>query len=401
MAKGKNALSVVTAVLIVLGCSAVAPSRAETVEQAARRFVRAYTAYAPKANVEVQVLANGITAAGAYVALNTQRSSEASDRVKSTVGLLVDPVTRMAAVGLIYPLPATDSPVKLDKLPAFAEQDVSQFLSDNYYQRIRVRWPLSPARPAPVVALTATVSTGFGPQALPIALSADGKFLVVGSMWPLDRDPREVRRELLASAPVQWDLGPSDATVKIVEFSDFECPGCKQGWAVVKPAIEGNPQHVRHGLVNFPLVGIHPWAFRAAVAGACLWERWPDKLVGLKEEFYRLQDSMSAEAVDQVAYTYLAQQSLNELEFKVCFLKDPSIEGVLRQMETGVRVGVAVTPTYCASGEILTWNEPGWFAKRLAAIIAADGVPERAAEITLGPAEKKQEPAATPQPPAH
>jgi len=380
MANGKNVLRVLGVVLI--GSAFASPACSETPEQAARRFVRAYASYAPKASVQVQVLANGATWAGSYVALNTQRSSEASDKVKDAIGLLIDPAARTVAVGLIYPLPPSDPPVKPEALPSFAEVDVAQFVSEKFNQKIKVHWPLSPARPAPVIALTATVTTGFGPMAMPIALSADGKFLVIGATWPLDRDPREVRREILAAAPIQWDLGPSDATVKLVEFSDFECPGCKNGWAVVKPAIERNSKQVRHGLVNFPLVSIHPWAFRAAVAGACLWGRWPDKLVGLKEEFYRLQDSMSAEAVDQAALAYLAQQSLDELAFRVCYLKDPSLETVLRQLETGQRVGVAVTPTYFAGGESLPWNEPEWFGKRLAAIIAAGGIPERAAEIT-------------------
>ncbi len=380
MAYGKNVLRALGVVFIA---SAFAPPACpETPEQATRRFVRAYTSYAPKTSVQVQVLANGVTMAGAYIALNTQRSSEASDKVKDAVGLLIDPAARTAAVGLIYPLPPNDPPVKPEALPSFVEHDVAQFVSEKFNLRIRVSWPLSPARPAPVVALTATVATGFGPVAMPIALSADGKYLVIGATWPLDRDPREVRREILATAPVQWDLGPSDAAVQLVEFSDFECPGCKHGWEVVKPAIERNARQVRHGLVNYPLVSIHPWAFRAAVAGACLWGRWPDKLVGLKEEFYRLQDSMSNDSVDQVALAYLAQQSLDELAFRVCYLKDPSLETVLRQMEIGYRVGVAVTPTYFVGGEILPWNEAEWFGKRLAAIIAAGGIPERAAEIT-------------------
>jgi protein-disulfide isomerase len=218
-----------------------------------------------------------------------------------------------------------------------------------------------------------------------IAISTDGKYLALGGTWPLDRDPRALRREILDSADVQWDPGHEKAVVKLVEFSDFQCPACKRGWANVKPVLAEAGENVRHGLVNFPLYNLHPWAFRVAVAGECVGSLWPDRLVALKEDFYRLQDSLTLDTVDIAVIGFLAQQGLDEKSFRGCYLKDAAVDRVLRQLELGYRLGVFGTPTYFANGESLPFGEPEVFAKRLQAIIAAKGRPEDAAEVVATP----------------
>jgi protein-disulfide isomerase len=218
-----------------------------------------------------------------------------------------------------------------------------------------------------------------------LAISTDGKYVALGGTWPIDRDPRAVRREILQSADVQWDPDHENATVKVVEFSDFQCPACKRGWGIVKPLLTEAGDTVRHGLVNFPLYNAHPWAFRAAVAGECVGSIWPDRLVALKEEFYRLQDSMTLDSVDPAALCFVAEQNLDEKNFRACYLKDPAIDRVLRQLELGYRLGVFGTPTYFANGEQLPWNEAEIFAKRLQAINAAKGRPEDAADVVVTP----------------
>ncbi len=67
-------------------------------------------------------------------------------------------------------------------------------------------------------------------------------------------------------------LGNEDAPITIHEFGDFQCPGCGQFAALVKPQIEqglvpdGNVKFVYY---DFPLTSIHPHAFLAARASRC------------------------------------------------------------------------------------------------------------------------------------
>ncbi|MDD5563682.1 MAG: thioredoxin domain-containing protein [Thermoanaerobaculaceae bacterium] len=392
-------------VAVLALATAVSCAAQEIPEQTFKAFARGFLSYAPASVFTLTENTTGATPVGPYQAVRVERTSIKPD-AKDQVGMLADPKTRMAAAGLLFPLPANDPPVTPETLPLFVQQRLTEAMSTWLSSRVRIPWPMTPTRPGAVVALTADVATGYGTMHMKMAVTADGKYLVIGDTWPLDRDPRAVRREILESSVIQWDPGHEAAPVKVVEFSDFQCPACKRGWGEVKPVLAHLGDKVRHGLVNFPLFNAHPWAFRAAVAGECVGSLWPDKIVALKEEFYRLQDTLTVESVDPAVFAFLADHNLSSEKFRACYLKDPAIDTVLRQLDLGYRLGVTGTPTYFANGESLPWGEPEWFSKRIAAIAAAaGGRPESAAEITVAaptpaPAAKGTgKPAATPQHP--
>lgn len=357
---------------------------AQTPEEAARRFSLAYVSYAPESSVDVRVDARGTTPTGPYLVATALRSSLRGGEPEQ-LSLLIDPQSRQVTVGPLMPLPPTNPPLNAATIPNFVETLLPQMLSGALGSRVKMRWPSTPTRPSAVVTLTAEVATGYGWIRMPAAITMDGKQFMLGSTWPLDRDPRAVRRDMLRDAPVRWDPGHESAVVQLVEFSDFQCPACKYHWARVKEVLGKTGASVRHGMVNYPLTQSHPWAFAAAVAGECIGRTWPDRFLDVKEEFYRLQDSMTVETVRDAALGFLAQQSLAEKTFSDCFMKDPVVEGVLRQIEVAQRIGVVGTPTYFANGEILAAGNQEWMTKRLQAIVAAKGLPENAAEINPDP----------------
>jgi len=136
---------------------------------------------------------------------------------------------------------------------------------------------------------------------------------------------------------------------------------------------------VRHGLVNYPLVSNHPWAFRAAVAGLCVGQQDEALVLALKEEMYRLQSTLTPSTVDDAAFAFVTQRGLNEAAFRACYLKDPAIDRVHAQMGLAQRMGVMGTPTYFVNGEMINLADTETAVARLNAILAAGGVPEKAA----------------------
>lgn len=356
---------------------------AQTPEEAAKRFALAYVSYAPESSVDIRVDARATTPMGPYLVATALRSSLRGGEPEQ-LSLLIDPQSRQVTVGPLMPLPPTNPPLNATTIPSFVETLLPQMLSGALGSRVKMRWPSAPTRPSAVVVLAVEVATGYGWIRMPAAITMDGKQFMLGSTWPLDRDPRAVRRELLRDAPVRWDPGHESAVVQLVEFSDFQCPACKHHWATVKEVLGSTGSSVRHGMVNYPLTQSHPWAFAAAVAGECIGRVWPDRFLGLKEEFYRLQDSMSVETVKDAALGFLTQQALPDRPFADCFMKDPAVEAVLRQIELAQRLGVVATPTYFANGEVLSPRKE-WMTKRLQAIVAAKGLPENAADIKPDP----------------
>lgn len=58
-------------------------------------------------------------------------------------------------------------------------------------------------------------------------------------------------------------LGPKDAKITIVEYSDFECPYCSRGYQTIKEVLKAYPNDVRIVFKHLPL-DFHPKAMPAA-----------------------------------------------------------------------------------------------------------------------------------------
>jgi protein-disulfide isomerase len=369
---------------------------AQTSEDIARRFAAGFLPYASGATMEAKVDYRGDTDAGPYVAVTVTRSTPNSKN-SEPLGLLIDLNAKVMIAGIVMPLPPTNPPITKATLQLYVKNALPQLLQSFLGNKVSVSWPALPTRPSAVIPLVASVETGYGPMKMPMGITSDGAYFAMGAPWPIDRDPRAVRRELLDNPVVQWDPGHDKAVVKVVEFSDFQCPACKHGWGVAKDVFASFGDKLHHGLVNYPLYNNHPWAFKAAVGGRCVGSLWPDKLVGLKEELYKMQDTMSLGTVDPAMYGFLAQQKLPEKPFDDCYMKDAAMDAVLTGMNLGQRLGVTGTPTYYVNGEILPANKQ-LLTKRIQAIIDAKGLPENAADVLLDP-EPTPSPVAAPKPP--
>ena len=360
------------------------PGFAQNSDKAIERFILAYLPYLPGSTVELTAPSQASTPNGPYLAASAVRTSIV-DKEKEQIGLLVDPTNRTISIGLIFQTPPEVPPDALKNVNGLVENILPQILNQMMSARIRTRWPSSPARPGAVLPFDAEISTGYGWMKMPAAVSADGRFFLLGGMWSLDRDPRAIRREILANAPVQWDPGHENALIKLVEFSDFQCPACKRGWTMSKEVLARFGDKIRHGLMSFPLTNAHPWAFRAAVAGLCVGQLSPDRVTTLKEELYSQQESLTLDTVDGAILAFVKAQNLDLAKFRSCFMTDPSVEAVLKRMELGQRLGVSATPTNYANGEIVPFGNREVWEKRIQAIISANGLPENAAEIRLDP----------------
>jgi len=330
--------------------------------------------------VDVKVERDVTTWAGRYLFATAVRDT-GSPLEKNTnreqLNMLVDPQGRTVMVGAVLPLDAKGAPVNQQTLPLFAEQALPELLKTVLGSRVKVNGPEAPTRLGPIVALDVRVQSGYGYMKMPIALTADAAYLCIGGTWPLDRDPREVRRERLANTEIQWDPGHDNAVLKVVEFSDYECPACKRGWGEIKPVLDWLGEKAHHGLINFPLVSQHPWAFRAAIAGLCIDRMAPDKLVPFKDEMYRLQDIMTVESIDTAVFGFLDKQGLDEKGFRACFMKEDAIDMVLRQLTFGYSLGILGTPTYIVNGEVVNFGDGIAARMHLTALLAAGGLPEK------------------------
>ncbi len=118
-----------------------------------------------------------------------------------------------------------------------------------------------------------------------------------GDLQDMSADPLAAARSLihLANNPSK---SPTDARVTVVEYSDFQCPSCRQLHQTLRTIVPAYPQ-VRFVFKDFPLVQIHPWAMTAAIAGRCAYQESPEAFWKLHDTVFDNQDAISPDSAWQ------------------------------------------------------------------------------------------------------
>ena len=159
-----------------------------------------------------------------------------------------------------------------------------------------------------------------------------------------DLKPRAVGNWAQLVSAGQW-LGRRDAPVRIVEFSDFQCPFCARTHPIVETIRRRHPDRVAVLYRHFPLDAIHPYARPAAVASECAAEQ------GRFGEFATLlfarQDSLGATPWSRFA----AQAGVPDAAaFERCVRGSRTMPAVDRDAKAGAETRIEVTPTLVING---------------------------------------------------
>jgi protein-disulfide isomerase len=152
-------------------------------------------------------------------------------------------------------------------------------------------------------------------------------------------------------------MGPKDAPITIIEFSDFQCPYCTSAAATVKEVREAYGDKVSIVYRHFPLP-MHPQAGKAAEAAEC---------AGDQGEFWAYHDMLFA---DQKAWSqddltgYAKELGLKMKPFEACLASGEKAAVVANDMEEGRAVGMSGTPGFYVNGMVLSGAQPfGAFAE--------------------------------------
>jgi protein-disulfide isomerase len=138
--------------------------------------------------------------------------------------------------------------------------------------------------------------------------------------------------------------GPDSAPVTIVEYSDFQCPYCRQAEPIVKQVRKVYGRNVRVVYMDFPL-GFHPEAMGAAIAARCADEQG---------QFWAYHDALLAGASGlsiPALKNQAASLGLDAASFDRCLDERKYAGAIESDMAEGRRSGVSGTPTFIVDGK--------------------------------------------------
>lgn len=171
----------------------------------------------------------------------------------------------------------------------------------------------------------------------------------------------ETLAQAIAGDPVR---GNPDAPVTIVEYSDFQCPYCAQGYETMEEVLEKYPNDVKFVFQHFPLTRIHPWAKAASIAAVCAAEQDEDAFWTLHDAYFDNQGDFNVDNVVEKSKEILADSGIDMAAWESC-AGDESSEAyqaaetqVEADLAEGQELGVSGTPGFFVNGEFLNGAQP-------------------------------------------
>src|SRR3989344_1662348 len=146
--------------------------------------------------------------------------------------------------------------------------------------------------------------------------------------------------------------GSPEASVSIVEFSDFQCPACGAAFNLVQNITETYGDKIRFEYRNFPLTSIHRYAYKAAEAAECAADQ------GKFWEYHDLLFTNQESLTDSDLLNYASQiDGLDVPLWNNCLAFGVKEKRVDEDIAEANDQGYNATPTFILNGQkVLDWG---------------------------------------------
>jgi protein-disulfide isomerase len=161
-------------------------------------------------------------------------------------------------------------------------------------------------------------------------------------------------------------LGPPDAPAKLLEYGDYECAFCGEGYPNVNALLDQLGEFVQFGYRHFPLGTVHPHATLAAEAAEAAGAQ--GQFWGMHDLLFQNQDALELEDLHDFADAL----GLDLDRFEDDLTTHRYAERVREDFHSGIRNGVNGTPTFFVNG--LRHNGGFDLSSLLAAVAPAAGL---------------------------
>lgn len=153
-------------------------------------------------------------------------------------------------------------------------------------------------------------------------------------------------------------FGKTDSKVVLIEYGDFQCPGCGGAHPTVKMLTEKYKDQIVFVFRNFPIASKHPNA-RAAAAAV--------EAAGLQGKYWEMHNqvfetqsawqSLSANDRGSFFVGYAKELQLDETKFKTDMESEAINKKINFDQAVGKKAGADATPTFFLNGKKLSDND--------------------------------------------
>ncbi len=177
----------------------------------------------------------------------------------------------------------------------------------------------------------------------------------VGFFFSKQTSPTETAQALdpaVVAGDKRLAKGNPDATITIVEFSDFQCPACKATEPFLKDVLTQYDGKVQFIYRHFPLDSVHPNARLAGAASEVaksydkFWEMH-DLLFDKQDEWAGITDQ---KALKEKFAEYAQELQIDKNEFLTKIEDESYAEFVQNDSVAGTQIDIQATPTFYVNG---------------------------------------------------
>jgi protein-disulfide isomerase len=268
--------------------------------------------------------------------------------------LSVCAVVLLAVLALAQQKSASSAkPAAAPNLPS--EEVVNAFMQQTLGYDPAISWKIGSIKPAPAEGLAevnVTVSSPQGSQAQKFYVTPDSTHVIIGEILPFGPHPFDAVRDQLQKGINGPSHGAATAPVMVVEFSDLQCPHCKDA----QPALDrlaAEDKNARVVFQNYPLA-MHDWAFKAASYADCVGRSSPESFWKFVQSVYGSQSDITAANVDEKLTAFADAAGVKGSETAACAARPETATRVQHSLELGQALDVNSTPTIFINGRKLS-----------------------------------------------
>jgi protein-disulfide isomerase len=194
-------------------------------------------------------------------------------------------------------------------------------------------------------------------------ISKDGKTIIRGAAFQTADNPFKPELEKIKTE-MRPSFGTPGAPVVIAEFSDFECPYCREEAKTLRDNIlKTYPKEVRVYFFDFPLEQLHPWAKAGSMAGRCVFKQNALAFWDYHDWIFEHQSEIDAGNLKDKVLEFInspaeKDKTLDSAAFSACYDSKETEADVKATQAMGRDLDVTQTPTIFVNGRRLAGTTP-------------------------------------------